>query len=120
MAGPVRPLVRSRQSLHAALWLVVALGGLAIEYLLLTAEFIAWVQVLIYLGSVVVLVLFGLMFAVLTELLVSFKPAATPCSLPSIASTGRCAARSSRRRAPGPASRAGRARRRPGPGRARC
>jgi NADH-quinone oxidoreductase subunit J len=53
--------VTTRQLVHAALWLVVCLGGLAIEYLLLTAEFIAWVQVLIYLGSVVVLVLFGLM-----------------------------------------------------------
>ncbi len=53
--------VGTRQLVHAALWLVVALGGLAIEFLLLTAEFVAWVQVLIYLGSVVVLVLFGLM-----------------------------------------------------------
>ncbi|UED84738.1 NADH-quinone oxidoreductase subunit J family protein [Streptomyces profundus] len=53
--------VTTRQLVHAALWLVVALGGLAVEYLLLTAEFIAWVQVLIYLGSVVVLLLFGLM-----------------------------------------------------------
>jgi NADH-quinone oxidoreductase subunit J len=53
--------VTTRQLVHAALWLVVALGGLAVEYLLLTAEFIAWVQVLIYLGSIVVLVLFGLM-----------------------------------------------------------
>ncbi|MGP4109798.1 NADH-quinone oxidoreductase subunit J family protein [Streptomyces sp. 4N509B] len=53
--------VTSRQLVHAALWLVVALGGLAVQYLLLTAEFIAWVQVLIYLGSVVVLLLFGLM-----------------------------------------------------------
>lgn len=53
--------VTTKQLVHAALWLVVALGGLAVEYLLLTAEFIAWVQVLIYVGSVVVLVLFGLM-----------------------------------------------------------
>ncbi|WP_210732803.1 NADH-quinone oxidoreductase subunit J [Streptomyces sp. RKND-216] len=53
--------VTTRQLVHAALWLVVALGGIAVEYLLLTAEFIAWVQVLIYVGSVVVLVLFGLM-----------------------------------------------------------
>ncbi|MEU9602968.1 NADH-quinone oxidoreductase subunit J [Streptomyces sp. NPDC048057] len=53
--------VTTRQLVHAALWLVVALGGLAVEYLLLTAEFIAWVQVLIYVGSVVVLLLFGLM-----------------------------------------------------------
>ncbi|MGW0730922.1 NADH-quinone oxidoreductase subunit J family protein [Streptomyces sp. NPDC002851] len=53
--------VTSKQLVHAALWLVVALGGLAVEYLLLTAEFVAWVQVLIYVGSVVVLLLFGLM-----------------------------------------------------------
>ncbi|AJT66271.1 NADH-quinone oxidoreductase subunit J family protein [Streptomyces chattanoogensis] len=53
--------VTTRQLVHAALWLVVALGGVAVEYLLLTAEFIAWVQVLIYVGSVVVLLLFGLM-----------------------------------------------------------
>jgi NADH-quinone oxidoreductase subunit J len=53
--------VTTRQLVHAALWLVVALGGVAVEFLLLTAEFIAWVQVLIYVGSVVVLVLFGLM-----------------------------------------------------------
>ncbi|WP_079166486.1 NADH-quinone oxidoreductase subunit J [Streptomyces oceani] len=53
--------VTTRKLVHAALWLVVALGGVAVEYLLLTAEFIAWVQVLIYVGSVVVLLLFGLM-----------------------------------------------------------
>ncbi|MEW2575798.1 NADH-quinone oxidoreductase subunit J family protein [Streptomyces syringium] len=53
--------VTTKQLVHAALWLVAALGGLAVEYLLLTAEFIAWVQVLIYVGSVVVLLLFGLM-----------------------------------------------------------
>lgn len=53
--------VTTARLVHAALWLVVALGGLAVEYLLLTAEFIAWVQVLIYVGSVVVLLLFGLM-----------------------------------------------------------
>lgn len=53
--------VTTSKLVHAALWLVVALGGIAVEYLLLTAEFIAWVQVLIYVGSVVVLLLFGLM-----------------------------------------------------------
>ncbi|TXS56398.1 NADH-quinone oxidoreductase subunit J [Streptomyces sp. t39] len=59
--GAALVAVTTRQLVHAALWLVVALGGLAVEYLLLTAEFIAWVQVLIYVGSVVVLLLFGLM-----------------------------------------------------------
>ncbi|MFE7354110.1 NADH-quinone oxidoreductase subunit J [Streptomyces sp. NPDC057543] len=59
--GAALVTVTTKQLVHAALWLVVALGGLAVEYLLLTAEFIAWVQVLIYVGSVVVLLLFGLM-----------------------------------------------------------
>ncbi|MFF2192194.1 NADH-quinone oxidoreductase subunit J [Streptomyces sp. NPDC058157] len=59
--GAALVTVTTKQLVHAALWLVVALGGVAVEYLLLTAEFIAWVQVLIYLGSVVVLLLFGLM-----------------------------------------------------------
>nr|MBA2559897.1 NADH-quinone oxidoreductase subunit J [Propionibacteriales bacterium] len=46
---------------HCALWLVVTLGALAGCYLLLAAEFVAWVQVLVYLGAVVVLLLFALM-----------------------------------------------------------
>ncbi|MBW8806563.1 MAG: NADH-quinone oxidoreductase subunit J [Catenulisporales bacterium] len=53
--------VTVRNLVHAALWLVVALGGLAGCYLLLAAEFVAWVQVLIYVGAVAVLLLFGLM-----------------------------------------------------------
>ena len=54
-------VVTTRQLVHAALWLVVALGALAGCYLVLTAEFVAWVQVLIYVGAVVVLLLFGIM-----------------------------------------------------------
>ena len=53
--------VTSRNVVRAALWLVVALGGLAGLYLVLTAELVAIVQVLIYVGAVVVLLLFGLM-----------------------------------------------------------
>ncbi|MGG8408194.1 NADH-quinone oxidoreductase subunit J family protein [Streptomyces sp. 12297] len=59
--GAALVTVTTKQLVHAALWLVMALGGIAVEYVLLTAEFIAWVQVLIYVGSVVVLLLFGLM-----------------------------------------------------------
>lgn len=51
----------SSNLVHCALWLVVTLGALAGCYLLLAAEFVAWVQVLIYLGAVVVLLLFALM-----------------------------------------------------------
>ena len=54
-------VVTTRQLVHAALWLVVTLGSIAGLYLLLSAEFVAWVQVLIYVGAVVVLLLFGLM-----------------------------------------------------------
>lgn len=54
-------VVTSRNVIHAALWLVVSFGGLAGCYLVLTAEFVAWVQVLIYIGAIVVLMLFGAM-----------------------------------------------------------
>lgn len=54
-------VVTTRQLVHAALWLVVTLGSLAGCFLLLTAELVAWVQVLIYIGAVVVLLLFGIM-----------------------------------------------------------
>lgn len=54
-------VVTTRQLVHAALWLVVTLGAVAGSYLVLTAEFIAWVQVLVYVGAVVALLLFGLM-----------------------------------------------------------
>jgi NADH:ubiquinone oxidoreductase subunit 6 (subunit J) len=46
---------------RAGLWLVVALGALAGVYLVLTAELVAWVQMLIYVGAVVVLLLFAVM-----------------------------------------------------------
>jgi len=54
-------VVTTNNLVHSALWLVVTLGSLAGCYLLLAAEFVAWVQVLIYLGAVVVLLLFALM-----------------------------------------------------------
>ncbi|MDQ1293969.1 MAG: NADH-quinone oxidoreductase subunit [Actinomycetota bacterium] len=53
--------VTSKQVVHAALWLVVALGSLAGVYLTLGAEVVALVQLLVYVGAVVVLVLFALM-----------------------------------------------------------
>ena len=54
-------VVTVRNVIHAALWLVVCFGALAGCYLVLTAEFVAWVQVLIYIGAIVVLMLFGAM-----------------------------------------------------------
>jgi len=37
------------------------LAGAAAQYILLGAEFVAWVQVLVYIGAVIVLFLFGIM-----------------------------------------------------------
>ena len=54
-------VVTTTRVVHAALWLAVSLGAVAGLFLLLTAELMAWVQVLIYVGAVVVLVLFALM-----------------------------------------------------------
>lgn len=54
-------LVTARNVVHSALYLVVALLSVAGVFLLLGAEFLAWAQVLVYVGAVVVLLLFGLM-----------------------------------------------------------
>lgn len=58
--GSALLVVTVQNLVHAALWLVVCLGSIAGEYLLLGAELVAWVQILIYVGAVVVLILFGL------------------------------------------------------------
>jgi NADH-quinone oxidoreductase subunit J len=54
-------VVTTRHVVRAGLWLVVCLGGVAGLYLVLTAELVAWVQVLLYVGAVVVLLLFAVM-----------------------------------------------------------
>jgi NADH-quinone oxidoreductase subunit J len=54
-------VVTSRNLVHAVLMLVVALAGSAALFLMLGAEFVAWTVVLVYIGAVVVLFLFGLM-----------------------------------------------------------
>ena len=47
--------------MHAALMLVAALAGSAALFILLGAEFVAGVLVLVYIGAVIVLFLFGVM-----------------------------------------------------------
>jgi len=46
---------------HAVLWLGVTLGGTAALYAMLGASFLAGVQVLLYVGGVVTLMIFGVM-----------------------------------------------------------
>lgn len=54
-------VVRTTHLVRAGLHLVLCLGAVAGMYLVLAAEFLAWVQVLIYVGAVVVLLLFAVM-----------------------------------------------------------
>ena len=61
MAVAAIGVVRSQNVVHAALYLVVVLAGAAAQYILLAAEFVAWVQVLIYIGAIIILFLFGIM-----------------------------------------------------------
>jgi NADH-quinone oxidoreductase subunit J len=58
--GAIR-MVTAKNVVHAALNLVVTLSMVGTTYLLLAAEFVAWVQILIYVGAIVVLLLFSLM-----------------------------------------------------------
>jgi len=59
--GAAFRVVRTPHLVRAGLWLVVTLGAVAGLYLVLTAELVAWVQVLLYVGAVVVLLLFAVM-----------------------------------------------------------
>jgi NADH-quinone oxidoreductase subunit J/NAD(P)H-quinone oxidoreductase subunit 6 len=54
-------VVTTSHLVRAGLYLVICLAAMAGLYLVLTAELVAWVQVLIYVGAVVVLLLFAVM-----------------------------------------------------------
>jgi NADH-quinone oxidoreductase subunit J len=60
VAGAVNLLVQ-RHPINSALSLVVVMGSLAVEFLLLGAEFVAAIQVIIYAGAVMVLFVFVIM-----------------------------------------------------------
>ena len=54
-------VVTTRNIVHAALYLVLVLAAVGAQFILLAAEFIAITQVLLYVGAIVVLFLFGIM-----------------------------------------------------------
>jgi NADH-quinone oxidoreductase subunit J len=54
-------VVQSKKLVHSAVYLAGSLIGTAGLFILLEAEFIAWVQVLVYVGAVVTLILFTIM-----------------------------------------------------------
>lgn len=54
-------IVVARDIVRVAFWLLGALGGVAGFYVLLGADFLAFTQVLVYIGGIMVLILFGIM-----------------------------------------------------------
>jgi NADH-quinone oxidoreductase subunit J len=60
VAGAVNLLVQSHP-INSALSLIVVMASLAVEYLLLGAEFVAAVQVIVYAGAIMVLFLITIM-----------------------------------------------------------
>jgi NADH-quinone oxidoreductase subunit J len=54
-------VVTTRNLVHAALWLVLALFGVAVVYVLLQAGFLAVVQVVVYIGAIAILMIFAIM-----------------------------------------------------------
>ncbi len=54
-------VVLVRDVWHSALFLGLALSSVAIHYVMLSAEFLAVIQILVYIGGVLVLITFGVM-----------------------------------------------------------
>jgi len=61
LAGAGLLAVTTRNLVHAVLWLGVVLAGTAAFFVMLGAQFLATVQVLLYIGGVVTLLIFGVM-----------------------------------------------------------
>ena len=67
LVGSALAVVLTKNLFHAVLWLALALTGTAGVFLLLDAEFLAAVQLLLYAGGIVTIVVFAI---VVTERLV--------------------------------------------------
>lgn len=61
IVGAAVMVVTVRNVIHAALWLIACFFGVGALYLLLEAEFLAVVQVLVYVGAISILILFAIM-----------------------------------------------------------
>jgi NADH-quinone oxidoreductase subunit J len=59
--GSALMVVTTGNLIHAALWLIVTLFGVAVLYALLDAGFLAVVQVVIYIGAIAILFIFAVM-----------------------------------------------------------
>lgn len=74
LVGSALAVVLTKNLFHSVLWLALALTGTAGVFLMLDAEFLAGVQILLYAGGVVTVVVFAI---VVTERLVGTRLAHT-------------------------------------------
>ena len=74
-------VVKTQDLVHAVLWLAVALLGTSALYAVLNAGFLAAIQVLLYTGGVITLMLFAVLLARRTQ-------RAGPTAIPTGGSTG--------------------------------
>jgi NADH-quinone oxidoreductase subunit J len=79
LVGSALAVVLSRNLFHAVLWLALALTGTAGVFLLLDAEFLAAVQLLLYAGGIITIVVFAI---VVTERLVGERLTQTNMRIP--------------------------------------
>lgn len=56
-------VVVSEKIMHSALWLGLSFFGVAAIFLMLSADFVAAAQVLVYVGAITVLLVFGIMLS---------------------------------------------------------
>jgi hypothetical protein len=59
--GGALMVVTTRNLVHAALWLILTLFGVAVLFVLLNAGFLAIVQVVVYIGAIAILMIFAIM-----------------------------------------------------------
>jgi len=66
-------VVRSKDVVHSVVWLATCFISIAVLYVMLSAEFVAIIQIVVYVGAVVVVILFGIMLT-RREIMESEKP----------------------------------------------
>ncbi|MDH4122618.1 MAG: NADH-quinone oxidoreductase subunit J [Thermoplasmata archaeon] len=54
-------MIRAKEITHSVVYIATAFLGIAAMFVLLNAEFLAIVQILVYVGAIVVLILFAIM-----------------------------------------------------------
>ncbi|OGS42200.1 MAG: hypothetical protein A3K67_01580 [Euryarchaeota archaeon RBG_16_62_10] len=54
-------VIHAREIVHSVIYLATCFISVACLYIMLSAEFVALIQILVYVGAVVVVILFGIM-----------------------------------------------------------